>query len=75
LYKLFNEPDIIKHTKSTDYAGLDIYMYENSRRVKKVFCTRPEGTRTIGRPKLRWEDGDPRHQGPGSEELEECGYG
>jgi hypothetical protein len=24
---------------------------------KKVFVTRPEGTRKIGRPKLRWEDG------------------
>jgi hypothetical protein len=25
--------------------------------VKEVFKTRPEGTRKIGRPKLRWEDG------------------
>jgi hypothetical protein len=30
---------------------------ENNRTVKKVFDTRPEGTRKIGRPKLRWEDG------------------
>jgi hypothetical protein len=30
---------------------------ENSGTVKKVFDTRPEGTRKIGRPKLRWEDG------------------
>jgi hypothetical protein len=29
---------------------------ENSRTVK-VFDTRSEGTRKIGRPKLRWEDG------------------
>jgi hypothetical protein len=76
LYKLFNEPDIIKHIKINrlSWAGHIIRM-ENSRRVNKVFCARPEGTRTIGRPKLRWEDGDPRHQGPGGEELEECGYG
>jgi hypothetical protein len=30
---------------------------ENSRTVKKVYDTRPEGTRKIGRPKLSWEDG------------------
>jgi hypothetical protein len=30
---------------------------ENNRTVKKVFDIRPEGTRKIGRPKLRWEDG------------------
>jgi hypothetical protein len=30
---------------------------ENNRTVKKVFDTRPEGTRKIGRPKLRWEYG------------------
>jgi hypothetical protein len=28
-----------------------------SRTVKKAFDTRPEGTRKIRRPKLRWEDG------------------
>jgi hypothetical protein len=47
---------------------------QNSRIVKKVFNTRPEGTRIIGRPELRWEDGVIR-QGPGSEELGERGYG
>jgi hypothetical protein len=30
---------------------------ENSRTVKKVFDTRREGTRKIGRPKLRGEVG------------------
>jgi hypothetical protein len=30
---------------------------ENSRAVKKVPDTRPEGTRETGWPKLRWEDG------------------
>jgi hypothetical protein len=29
----------------------------NGRTVKKVFDTRPEGTRKIGKPKVRWEDG------------------
>jgi hypothetical protein len=57
-YKLFNEPDIIKYIKINrlSWAGHIIRM-ENNRTVKKVFNTRPEGTRKIGRPKLRWEDG------------------
>jgi hypothetical protein len=56
---VFNEPDIIKHTRikinKLSWAG-HIRM-ENSRTVKKVFDTRPEGTRKIGRPEVRWEDG------------------
>jgi hypothetical protein len=28
-----------------------------NRTVKKVFDTRPEGTRKTGRPKFNWEDG------------------
>jgi hypothetical protein len=37
---------------------------ENGRTVKKVFNTRPEGTRKIGRLKLRWEDVVIRHIRP-----------
>jgi hypothetical protein len=29
----------------------------NNRTLKKIFNTTPDGTRSIGRPKLRWEDG------------------
>jgi hypothetical protein len=56
LYKLFNEPDITKYIKISrlSWAGHIIHM-ENSGIVKKVFDTRPEGTRKIGRPKLGWE--------------------
>jgi hypothetical protein len=58
LYKLFNEPDIIKHIKINRLSWVGhIIRMENSRTVKKVFDTRPEGTRKIRRPKLRWEDG------------------
>jgi hypothetical protein len=41
-----------------------------------VFDIRPEGSRKIERPKLRWEDGviQDIRQDPGREELEECGY-
>jgi hypothetical protein len=28
----------------------------NERTIKKIFNTKPEGTRSVGRPKLRWED-------------------
>jgi hypothetical protein len=50
-------------------------MTENSRAVK-VSDIRPEETSETGRLKLRWEDGviQDIRQGPGSEELEECGY-
>ena len=29
----------------------------NDRTVKKIFNTKPDGARSVGRPKLRWEDG------------------
>jgi hypothetical protein len=29
----------------------------NERTLKKIFNTKPEGTRSVERPKLRWEDG------------------
>jgi hypothetical protein len=29
----------------------------NERTFKKIFNTNPDGTRSSGRPKLRWEDG------------------
>jgi hypothetical protein len=58
LCKLFNEPDIIKHIKINRLSWTGhIIRIENSRTVKKVFDIRPEGTRKIGRPILRWGDG------------------
>jgi len=29
----------------------------NDRTLKKIFNTKPVGIRSVGRPKLRWEDG------------------
>jgi hypothetical protein len=29
----------------------------NNRTLKKIFNTKPDKVRTVGRPKLRWEDG------------------
>ena len=29
----------------------------NDRILKEIFNTKPDGARSVGRPKLRWEDG------------------
>jgi hypothetical protein len=29
----------------------------DNRTLKKIFNTKPDGARSVGRPKLRWEDG------------------
>jgi hypothetical protein len=29
----------------------------NNRTLKKIFNTKPDGARSVGRPKLRWKDG------------------
>ena len=29
----------------------------NNRTLKKIFNTKPDGVRSVGRPKMRWEDG------------------
>jgi hypothetical protein len=57
LYKLFNESDIIRYikVKRLEWAGHLIRASEN-RIIKKIFNTIPEGTRKVGRPKLRWEE-------------------
>jgi hypothetical protein len=57
LYKLFNESDIIGYikVKRLKWAGHLIRATEN-RIIKKIFNTKPEGTRKVGRPKLRWEE-------------------
>ena len=38
------------------WAGHLVRM-NNDRTVKKIFNTKPDGARSVGRPKLRWEDG------------------
>jgi hypothetical protein len=41
--------------KRLEWAGHLIHTSEN-RTIKKIFNTKPEGTRKVGRPKLRWEE-------------------
>jgi hypothetical protein len=57
LYKLFNEPDIIGYiqAKRLEWAGHLILTSEH-RTIKKIFSTKPEGKRKVGRPKLRLEE-------------------
>jgi hypothetical protein len=48
LYKLLNEPDITKHKKLNGLSWTEhIIRMKKSSTVKKVFDTRPEGTRKI----------------------------
>jgi hypothetical protein len=56
LYKLFNELDVIGIIKvrKFEWAGHLLRAGEN-RVIKTVFNTKPEGTRKVGRPGLRWE--------------------
>jgi hypothetical protein len=58
LYELLNEADIFKYIKVNRLGWAGHVMRKDSNRSgKKVFNTRPEETRKIGRPKPRWEDG------------------
>jgi hypothetical protein len=53
LYKLFNEPDITGYIKAKrlEWAG-HLVRTSEIRNIKKIFNTKPEGTRKVGRPKL-----------------------
>ena len=57
LYEIFNEPNIVNYIKveRLAWAGHLVRM-DSDRTVKKIFNTKPDGARSVGRPKLRWED-------------------
>jgi hypothetical protein len=42
--------------KRLAWAGQLVRM-NNDRTIRKIFDTKPDGVRSVGRPKLRWEDG------------------
>ena len=54
LYSLFKEPDIVKFIKirRLEWSG-HVLRASDQRIMKKVFKTMPEGTRKVGRPKMR----------------------
>jgi hypothetical protein len=57
LYEIFNEPNIVNYikVKRLAWAGHLVRMNDD-RTLKKIFNTKPDGARSGGRPKLRWED-------------------
>jgi hypothetical protein len=58
LYEIFNKPNIVNYikVKRLAWAGHLVRM-NNGRTLKKIFNTKPDGARSAGRPKLRWENG------------------
>jgi len=53
LYEIFNEPNIVNYikVKRLAWAGHLVCM-NNDRTIKKIFNTKPDGARSVGRPKL-----------------------
>jgi hypothetical protein len=58
LYEILNKPNIFNYikVKRLAWAG-HLVRVNNDRTLKKIFNTKPDGARSVGRPKLRWEDG------------------
>jgi hypothetical protein len=48
--------DVFLEVKRLAWAGHLVRM-NNDRTIKKIFNTKPDGVSSVGRPKLRWEDG------------------
>ena len=57
-YSSFSDVDIVKHIKISRlrWAGHIIRMEEDNP-ARKLTLLKPEGSRRVGRPKLRWMDG------------------
>jgi hypothetical protein len=53
LYEIFNETNIFNYTKvkRLAWAGHLVSMNDD-RTVKKIFNTKPDGAKSVGRPKL-----------------------
>jgi hypothetical protein len=59
LYEAFEDPNIVNYikVKRLAWAGHHLMRMNNDRTIKKIFKTKPDGTRRAGRPKILWEDG------------------
>jgi hypothetical protein len=58
LYETFNEPNIVTYIKVKRLAWVGhLVRLNNDRTLKKTFNTKPDGIRSVGKPKLHWEDG------------------
>jgi hypothetical protein len=58
LYEIFNNSNIVSYikVKRLAWAGHLMRMNDN-RTLKKIFNTKLDGVRRVGRPKMRWKDG------------------
>ena len=58
MYETCNEPNIVNYIKLKRLAWAGHLVRVNSdRRLKKILNNKPDAVRSVGRPKLRWEDG------------------
>ena len=58
LYEIFNDSNIVNYIKFKRLAWAGHLMHTNDNRtLKKLFNTKLDGVRRVGRPKMRWEDG------------------
>jgi hypothetical protein len=58
LYEMFKDSDIVVYIKAERLAWAGhLTRMSDERTLKKIFSTKPDGTRSVGRPKLRWQDG------------------
>jgi hypothetical protein len=58
LHNLYSSTDIIRQIKSRRMRwARHVVRIGEERKVYKVLVVKPEGKRTLGRPRRRWEDG------------------
>jgi hypothetical protein len=58
LYEIFNDSNIVNYIKVKRLSWAEHLMrMSNERTLKKIFNTKPVGSRSDERPNLRWEDG------------------
>jgi hypothetical protein len=54
LYEMFKDSDIVVYIKAKRLAwAARLTRMSDERTLKKIFSTKPDGTRSVGRPKLR----------------------
>jgi hypothetical protein len=57
LHNLYSSPDIIRQIKSRRMRRAEhVARIGDGRNVYRVLVGKPEGKRTLGRPRRRWED-------------------
>jgi len=53
LYETFNDPNIVNYIKVKRLAWAGHLVRTNDRTFKKILNTKPDGVRSVGRPKLQ----------------------